>query len=82
VLGRTVEETLLNHIFERAAAEDVLTIEARYIETKKNATFSQFYLSNGFVKVSDGEYTKRVAEHDPARSFIEISAQELGVTKC
>ena len=66
VLGRTVEETLLNYIFERAAAEGVATIEAAYLPTKKNAPFAQFYPSRGFK-----EYVQEVRGYKPAPSFIE-----------
>ena len=79
VLGRTVEETLLNTIFERAAAEDVHTIEARYVSTKKNAPFAQFYPSHGFDKVNECEFEKLVRDYTPGTSFIEISVQEIGV---
>jgi FkbH-like protein len=79
VLGRTVEETLLNYIFERATAEGISAVEAGYIETKKNAPFAQFYPSHGFANVSGGGYVKQVRDHKPALSFIEISAQEIGV---
>jgi FkbH-like protein len=79
VLGRTVEETLLNYIFERAAADRLPAIEARYVETKKNSPFAQFYSSHGFAKATGGNFTKQVRDHKPAPSFIEISAQETGV---
>jgi FkbH-like protein len=80
VLGRTVEETLLNYIFERAGADGIATVEGCYVETKKNAPFAQFYSSHGFARVSGGKYTKQVHDHKNAPSFIEISAaQEIGV---
>jgi FkbH-like protein len=76
VLGRTVEETLINYIFNRAAAGGVVSIEAAYVPTKKNAPFAKFYSSNGFEPVRENQYAKRVAEHKPAASFIEIFEPE------
>jgi FkbH-like protein len=77
VLGRTVEETLLNYIFDRAAAESVVTIEGAYIPTKKNAPFARFYLSHGFSPAGDNRYAKQVALHEPGAAFIEILEHEM-----
>ncbi len=77
VLGRTVEETLINYIFNRAAADGVFSVEAAYLPTKKNAPFARFYLSNGFEPAGENQYLKRVAEHKAAVSFIEIIEHEM-----
>ena len=77
VLGRTVEETLLNYIFDLAAAEGIETIEGGYVPTKKNAPFARFYLSHGFSPAGDNRYAKQVALHESGPAFIEIFEHEM-----
>src|SRR5262249_54810343 len=51
VLGRTIEEALLEFIRQKAKAAGVEMIFTTYMPTKKNAPFADFYPRSGFVLV-------------------------------
>jgi len=53
IIGRGVEEGILNHIIEKARKEGVKKIKAQYIPTKKNKPTENFLPSYGFKKVGD-----------------------------
>lgn len=81
VLGRTVEESLLDYIIEKAGREGAESILASYIPTKKNAPFAEFYPRNGSVVAElgangDKRYVNLVAEHGKRESFAEIIERE------
>lgn len=53
VIGRGVEEGILNHIIEKAKKEGVKKIKGQYIPTKKNKPAENFFPSCGFKKEND-----------------------------
>jgi FkbH-like protein len=54
VLGRTVEESVLNYIGECARREGAGEVRASFVPTKKNQPFAEFYPKNGFVECEPG----------------------------
>jgi FkbH-like protein len=77
VLGRTVEESLLEAIAARARSAGVETLVGLYAPTKKNAPFADFYVRNGFVDAgpsADGHRQFRLGLSDwrPRESFVAI----------
>jgi FkbH-like protein len=80
VLGRSLEQSLVDYVIEKARAEGVETVLAGYAATKKNAPFADFYVKNGFAE-TDPEphdvsceklFLRRVAEHRPPPRLLEI----------
>jgi len=51
VLGRRVEEAILNELLEEAARRDVSTIYGRYIPTAKNGMVAEHYKKLGFQHI-------------------------------
>jgi FkbH-like protein len=77
VLGRTVEQRLLDYIVERARVAHVDMVFANYAPTKKNRPFADFYLKNGFTQIetADGgaaRFAVHCSELAPHESFVEI----------
>jgi FkbH-like protein len=54
VLGRTVEATMLQYLFERAAALKCTAVQGTYIPTAKNAMAKDVFAKFGFKLVEDG----------------------------
>lgn len=63
VLGRTAEESLINHVAIVAKRRGAEYVRAVFVPTKKNKPFADFYSKNGF---SEAE-TPRVAEENENR---------------
>lgn len=79
VLGRMAEETLLDQLIEMAKEQGAEFLEARFVMTKKNAPFADFYPRNGFAaldSVSDNgngkRYVLNLASHNPHARMIEV----------
>ncbi len=77
VLGRTVEERLLDEICRWAKDAGVDTIVAAYVPTRKNAPFAAFYATNGFAAAGADEGGRRTFRLDlagwqPRKAFVEI----------
>jgi len=53
VLGRGVEEYLMNCVFERAGRMQIASVTATYIPTAKNNMVREFYARFGFKKTSE-----------------------------
>jgi predicted enzyme involved in methoxymalonyl-ACP biosynthesis len=54
VLGRTVEATMLQYLFERAAELGCTAVQGTYIPTAKNAMAKDVFSKFGFKLVEDG----------------------------
>ncbi len=63
IIGRQVEDTLINYLLRLARQSGVKTLKAQFIPTKKNAPASQFYKSFGF----------RLAEENSKMQLWELS---------
>jgi predicted enzyme involved in methoxymalonyl-ACP biosynthesis len=77
VLGRTVEERLLDYMAEKARLANVETLFASHVPTKKNAPFADFYPKNGFVEAEiaqggEKSYALRLASVKPREAFVEL----------
>ena len=68
VIGRRVEETLLAHIIEEAAKENVKTIIGMFIPTKKNEPAKGFYEKVGFT-LSKIEGDKEIWEFKVGKKY-------------
>ena len=53
VLGRGVEQAVLNEVVAAARAERVTTLQATYIPTKKNGLARDLFAKLGFTKIGD-----------------------------
>jgi FkbH-like protein len=80
VLGRMVEESLLDHLIQIARSEGVDSIEASFVMTRKNAPFADFYIRNGFTQVGNGaengsgriKYAINVGAHIRRNLLVEV----------
>jgi predicted enzyme involved in methoxymalonyl-ACP biosynthesis len=54
VLGRGVEEYLMNHVVHQARTLNLQTIRGSYIPTQKNGMVREFYGRFGFEKTHEG----------------------------
>lgn len=52
IIGRQVEDALVNHIFQDGTAHNIVSICARYIRTAKNEIVADFWQKMGFHKTS------------------------------
>jgi FkbH-like protein len=77
VLGRGVEESVMDFVFSEARKVGVDMVFGTYVPTKKNKPFAAFYSRCGFQEVESsgsGEmrFGKRVVNHRPQSQFIEL----------
>ena len=77
VLGRTVEETVMDFLFAEAKKAGVEFLFGAYIPTKKNKPFSDFYHRCGFAEAeagSSGEkrFVRKVGDHTSRSRFVEL----------
>jgi FkbH-like protein len=80
VLGRALEQNLVDYVIDKARVEGIDTILAGYAATKKNAPFADFYVKNGFAETEPGShgvafeklFLRRVADHRPRPRLLEI----------
>lgn len=77
VIGRNVEKAILDTVLERLAAAGVESVEANFIQTKKNGQVANFYEQSGFAVVEQTDSGKRyqIAVHcyEPACiDYIEV----------
>jgi FkbH-like protein len=56
VLGRKVEDALLSHLSQRAAARGVARLYGLYAPTAKNSQVADFYPSRGFQPAGEGRF--------------------------
>lgn len=79
VLGRGVEQAMLNCLVDRAAARGIQEIIGEYVPTAKNAMVSDLFARLGFEAVHTDDNLRgatrwklRLADHRPHPTFIEI----------
>ena len=77
VLGRGVEDSVMDFVFAEAKKARVESVFATYIPTKKNAPFADFYRRCGFEAVEAGRsgekrFGRKVEDHAPQSRFIEL----------
>lgn len=73
VLGRNVEHAFLNECIAFATAKKMQTIIGKYQSTKKNHTFCNFYLNQGFKQVGAGLFQLTItANIQTKNAFIEV----------
>ena len=77
VLGRGVEQAVLNEIVEHARRAGATKICGRYLPTARNEMVKRHYASLGFVQVGgvdggDTEWNLNVAEHRAATVAMEV----------
>ncbi len=81
ILGRTVEQTFVRWLADRARAAGAVRLLAEFAATKKNKPFAGFYADVGF-KCSSGSGDTEVWELDlggpaePPPDWIELTVQE------
>ena len=82
VLGRRVEEAVLNEIIDSAAARGVRSVTGRYIPSGRNAMVAGHYAALGFTCVEDSttqsEWVLRVAEFVPRTLPFEVRRPVTG----
>ncbi|MGC9954214.1 MAG: HAD family hydrolase [Rhizomicrobium sp.] len=77
VLGRSVEETLMNLLVEEAQRVGVAKIVGEYIPTSRNAMVADFFVRMGFAKLPQSRgarqlFVCRPADYRPQSSAIEV----------
>ena len=75
VIGRGIEEGIMNHIISLAKKENVNKITANFIPTKKNQPTENFLPSFGFKKI-DNQWVYEVQNHIDSTSHLVISKEE------
>jgi FkbH-like protein len=80
VLERGVEETVMNHLFARAAQEGIKTINGEYVPSPRNGMVAEFYDRLGFERVDEDDtgrrYARDVADYQPHKSAIDVTVKE------
>ncbi len=74
VLGRGVEQLLMNYVVARAAEFGVARVVGEYIPTPKNAMVRDFYAQFGFTRREAGanQWVLDVAAYRPAETHIRV----------
>jgi FkbH-like protein len=74
VLGRGVEQLLMNYVVGRAAEFGAARVMGEYLPTPKNAMVRDFFAQFGFTRVAAGanEWVLDVAGYRPAETFIRV----------
>jgi len=77
VLGRTIEERLIDYVVEAARTAGAESVLATYVPTKKNVPFENFYGNNQFTEIETGpsrekRYVCALSSSRPRPSFVEI----------
>lgn len=74
VLGRGVEQLLMNYVVARAAEFGVARVVGKYIPTPKNAMVRDFYAQFGFTRREAGanQWVLDVAAYRPAETHIRV----------
>jgi FkbH-like protein len=83
VLGRGVEDSVMDFIFAEAKKAGIETVFATYIPTKKSSPFADFYRRCGFAEVEAGgsgekRFGRRVIDHVSQSRFIEVCVGREG----
>jgi FkbH-like protein len=83
VLKRTVEDSILAFIFERAAAAGARTVDGLFKPTRKNVLAAGLYDSHGFQRIDDAangaaRYRRAAADPVPASPWIVTTHTEQG----
>ena len=55
VIGRKIEEVMLKHILDKAAAANIEQVIGSFIPTKKNLPACHFFEKNGFAKAKEND---------------------------
>ncbi|HEY1629860.1 MAG TPA: HAD family hydrolase [Rhizomicrobium sp.] len=80
VLERGVEETVMNHLFARAAQEGAKTVKGEYVPSPRNAMVADFYDRMGLERVGETDgvrrYTRDVADYKPHNSAIAVTVKD------
>ena len=71
VIGRGIEEGIMNHIISLAKKENVSKLTANFIPTKKNKPAESFLPTFGFVKEND-KFAYYIENHMEKSSHLEI----------
>jgi len=77
VLGRKVEEVMLNRVVEAARNQRVARLRGRYVPTAKNGMVADFYTRLGFRTVepsADGGaiFEQKIADHAPVEPPMKV----------
>ena len=77
VLGRGVEDSVMDFVFAEANKAEVEAVFGTYIPTKKNKPFADFYSRCGFEEVEasgSGEkrFGRKAIDHIPRARFVEL----------
>jgi FkbH-like protein len=79
VLGRGVEQNLVEEIALRAMRAGASVLTAEYVGTAKNAPFADFYHRCGFVAVEEGPrrfFRREPSQHGETPGQVEVIAHE------
>ncbi|MGC2661737.1 MAG: HAD-IIIC family phosphatase [Bryobacteraceae bacterium] len=76
VLGRGVEQYLMNRVFVEAQSHKCIRVTGKYLPTAKNALVRDFFEQFGFQKTASGEdgqteWALDVSQYEPRTVFIE-----------
>jgi FkbH-like protein len=74
VLGRGVEQYLMNYVFARAADLGLAVVSGEYIPSPKNGMVKDFWAQFGFENVGGFKWEKAVSSFNPATVWIRESA--------
>jgi len=82
VLGRTVEDALMEFIQQKARDAGVEMIAATYIPTKKSAPFADFYVRSGFSEVGSTTNGGRRFELPLTRTPPKYAEKFVEIVEC
>jgi FkbH-like protein len=85
VLGRGVEERLMNDVVRRAREKHLHVVQASYVPTAKNAMVKDFYARFGFEKINESDeglsnWTLEVAAYENRSVRIRAAVEETSTT--
>jgi FkbH-like protein len=82
VMGRGVEQLLMNYVVARAAEFGVARVMGEYVPTPKNAMVRDFFAQFGFTRVAAeaNQWVLEVAAYRPAETFIRVADSSVPVS--
>jgi predicted enzyme involved in methoxymalonyl-ACP biosynthesis len=82
VLGRRVEETILQYLVQQARAAGITELVGRYIPTARNGLVKDHFSKLGFVRIAeqpDGETTWQLSVSDYADKELPMQVEAAPV---
>ncbi len=76
IIGRQIENVIMNYIFEQAKRNGVEIVKAQFIPTEKNSLIQNFLPSCGFQKEGDF-WIYRVENPFKSPNFVSVEADNV-----